>query len=340
MKSFFLKFVILVDISLLFLYDISIGNDTGLHRLIVPVFMLSGCSEGRDAADRGKAMKIKKLVSLLLLTVLFTCLAAPALAATYATVVGGWLRLRAEPSYLAETITSYKTGSVVTVLSDDGTWCKVKTSDYRVGYMDRRYLSFNATPTPSRTWADINENAWITSPNGNGVRLRNAPKVDSTNVLGLYPVGRTVYVYKQSSDGWSYIRIDRKYGYMMSKFLSNSRIDPTGTIPLDAPSDEMIPVFPTVLEPIPTTGDVLQSMSLNNTSPRVGDLLQISVTPVTATYQVIWFRDDNQLLSNTTSYRVQSGDAGHIIYVHVSGTGASSGVNLDRSTDIVGAALR
>ncbi len=298
-------------------------------------------SEGREPLSAANTMKSKKIVSLLLLTVLLICLAAPGLATTYATVVGGWLRLRAEPSYEAKTITSYKTGSVVTVLSEEGGWCKVRTADYRVGYMDRRYLSFQVTPTPSRTWVDINEYAWITSPNGLGVRLRNAPEVNSTNVLGLYPVGRTVYVYKQSNDGWSYIRVDTKHGYMMSKFLSNARIDPTGTQPSTEDAfDEMTRTYSTPMQTYTTTtAGVLQSATLSSTSPRVGDLLTLTVTPSTATFQVIWYRDDNQLLSNTVSYRVQSGDLGHRLYVHVSGTGNSTGVNLDQFTDPVAVAL-
>ena len=88
-------------------------------------------------------MKKRLISAVLLLSVLCALWAGSALAATYATVVGGWLRLRTNPSYDAKVITSYRAGSVVTVLSQDGGWCRVLTGDYRLGYMDKRYLYFD-----------------------------------------------------------------------------------------------------------------------------------------------------------------------------------------------------
>ena len=132
-------------------------------------------------------MKKRIMAALLLAVILCGLWAAPALAATYATVVGGWLRLRLAPSYDATVITSYRTGTTVTVLSESGGWARVMTPDYRLGYMDERYLWFGGDrpqpvpqPTPkARTWTTVNRKAWVTSQNGKGVRLRNAPEVDS-----------------------------------------------------------------------------------------------------------------------------------------------------------------
>ena len=144
---------------------------------------------------------MKRWIALLLLAVMLCGLwAVPASAATYATVVGGWLRLRVNPSYDAVIITSYKSGSVVTVISQSAGWARVLTSDYRLGYMDTHYLLMEggtppspSTPVPStRTWTTVNRVAYVTSQNGKGVRLRSAPEVNKYNVMGLYPVGRTV----------------------------------------------------------------------------------------------------------------------------------------------------
>ena len=83
----------------------------------------------------------KRIAAALLLTVMLcSLLAVTAFAATYGTVVGGWLRLRANPSYDATVIASYPNGSVVTILSQSGGWARVMTGDYRLGYMDQRYL--------------------------------------------------------------------------------------------------------------------------------------------------------------------------------------------------------
>ncbi len=278
----------------------------------------------------------KKLIALLLAAIFLCTAALPALAVStlYATVMGGYLRLRLSPSYQGTIIRSYRSGTVVTVLSRENGWSQVITPDGRTGYMDERYLSFGTSPEPEpthRIWTDINRNYWVTSQNGRGVRMRSSPSVNSYNIMGLYPVGRTAYVIKQSNDGWSYISIDGKYGYMMTLYLTPSHVDPVYPTP--------IPVRPTqapsvTVTPVP---NVLTSVSLSDVSPQVGETLYISVVPATATYMVIWYRDDNQLLSTGNQYTVSAGDAGHVIHIHVSGTGSSAGVIIDKSTNTVSA---
>ena len=82
-------------------------------------------------------------------------------ASTTATVKGGWLRLRAQPSFDAVTITSYYSGTVVTVLGTSGKWYQVTTPDGRSGYMYGDYLTVNTGSsgggTPSGSW----ENIWL-----------------------------------------------------------------------------------------------------------------------------------------------------------------------------------
>lgn len=48
---------------------------------------------------------------------LLSVLPATSMAASYATVVGGWLRLRSAPNFSASTITSYYTGTQVEILA-------------------------------------------------------------------------------------------------------------------------------------------------------------------------------------------------------------------------------
>lgn len=250
-------------------------------------------------------MKKRAVISLALALILCGLIAAPALAASYATVVGGWLRLRANPSYNAAIITSYRTGTVVTVLGTNSGWARVMTPDYRLGYMDMHFLHFGSTPpsppdpTPHhhRTWTTVNRTAYVTSQNGKGVRLRNSPEVNRYNVMGLYPVGRTVKEIKVSNDGWSYIKIDAKYGYMMSQFLTT----------YSPPSP-----------PSPPGGQSVKSISLNKTKPKVGDTLKVTVTPESAKYSVVWYRaDTGVLLSTAKSYKVTKEDEGHQITVRV-----------------------
>ena len=181
---------------------------------------------------------MKRLFSFTLAVILVCLLwVSPASAAKYGTVRGGWLRLRAQPSYQAYVITSYPNGTVVTILSQSGGWCQVITPDQRLGYMDQRYLNISGSASPgyivptrpvyptyptSGSWYDVNYTAYVTSANGKGVRLRRNPVVNSYNVLGLYPVGRRLTVLKRSNSGWSYVRIGSQEGYMMSQYITTS----------------------------------------------------------------------------------------------------------------------
>ena len=265
----------------------------------------------------------KRFMAVLLIVMLLSGGAVSALAASVqAMVVGGWLRLRAEPSLQAETICSYRSGTIVTVLGQSRGWAQVITPDHRTGYMCSLYLEFNLDPVKPRSkrvWTNVNRTAHIISENGRGVRLRSAPEINKTNVLGLYPVGRTVLILKQSNDDWSYIRIDRKYGYMMSSFLTGGS------------ADEMQPVGTQQYQPVTP----LQKIRLSSQTPQVGDLLSLSLQPAESTCTYLWYRDDNRKLSTDPYYIVQPGDAGHVIRVRVTGTGISAGIHLDAFTGVV-----
>jgi len=306
-------------------------------------------AERRRVADgRGQPNGMKKrkmFTALALATVLFALWAAPAFAVTYATVVGGWLRLRSGPSYTATVIASYRSGTVVSVISTENGWSQVQTPDYRVGFMDARYLSTgyippSPTPTPAtRTWTEVNRTAWVTSANGRGVRLRSAPVVNTTNVVGLYPVGRTVTEIRRSSDGWSYIRIDKKYGYMMSQYLTSVYNPANPAYPPYVTPAPFVPVVPTnpgwggattylpipsptpVPTATPTPAKTITSAKVDPYQPTVGDTIKVIVEPSDAQYAVIWYNEQGTPLATTKQYKTTASDAGHIIYVRVIGQG-------------------
>jgi len=302
-------------------------------------------------------MKKRTAVSLALVLLLCAFWVLPALAVEYATVYGGWLRLRSNPSYSAPVISSYRTGTVVTVLNREIGWTRVMTPDYRIGYMDSRYLRGGSAPLPtvqptpqpySRTWTQVNRTAYVTSQNGRDVRMRSAPEVNQANVLGLYPVGRTVTELRVSNDGWSYIKIDRKHGYMMSKFLT------THTNPVYPPAPTAVPWTPYVTPvpypivtgvpnatyiPLPTATpqpSAITQVKLDPAKPRVGDTLRVIVVPENAQYTVTWYRqEDNVWLSSNTTYKVSEGDLDKHIMAHVQGYGASAGFTADAPTAAV-----
>ncbi|MGN1019846.1 MAG: SH3 domain-containing protein [Aristaeellaceae bacterium] len=144
-------------------------------------------------------------------------------ATTTATVKGGWLRLRAQPSFDAVTITSYYTGTVVTVLGSSGKWYQVTTPDGRSGYMYGDYLTVNSSSSGGSSGSWENIPATVVSANGLGVRLRTGPST-AYGVLAVYPVGTSATILS-SGTYWHYVRIGNRTGYMMSQFLS------TGSVP-------------------------------------------------------------------------------------------------------------
>ena len=141
---------------------------------------------------------------------LLSVLPATSMAASYATVVGGWLRLRSAPNFSASTITSYYTGTQVEILGSSGGWYKVQTPDGRTGYMYGNYLRMGGSVPSEGT-------AYVTSYNGYGVRLRTGPGT-GYRIIRTYAVGTPVTVLERGTY-WSRISIGGTVGYMMSQFL-------------------------------------------------------------------------------------------------------------------------
>ena len=208
--------------------------------------------------------------------------------------------------------------------------------------MDARYLYIGSDPAPqpyitpqpqpyitpvpyTRTWTEVNRTAYVTSSNGKGVRLRSAPEVNNGNILGLYPVGRTVTEIRRSSDGWSYIRIDRKHGYMMTRYLTGSYYAP-------APQPWVVTPAPTPAStyvPAPASDPwTIQSVKVLPNSPKVGDTVTVEVYPSTAQFTVVWYNDLNSLT-------VRSTDVGRVIKVRIQGVGNSAGFVADGQTQQV-----
>ena len=159
---------------------------------------------------------MKRCLAILLVAVLLIGLMplTGALAATeYATVVGGWLRLREKASFNATTISSYKTGTTVKVLSISNGWYRVETPDGRTGYMYGQYLQ----PTSSSMTPVPNTNATVVSGNGYGVRMRSGPSTTYA-VLRKWPVGTRAIILVEGQN-WCRISVGGNVGYMMSQFL-------------------------------------------------------------------------------------------------------------------------
>ncbi|MBP3650875.1 MAG: SH3 domain-containing protein [Clostridia bacterium] len=155
------------------------------------------------------------LAAMMALVLLLMLLPVSSMAAQYATVKGGWLRLRSNPSYSAQTLASYYTGTVVEVLGTSGAWYHVRLSDGNTGYMHGDYLTAGVV-APGGT--SVSGNATVVSSNGYGVRLRVGPGTNY-RVIRKFPVGTPATIL-QSGNYWCKISIGGYTGYMMSQFLS------------------------------------------------------------------------------------------------------------------------
>ena len=135
---------------------------------------------------------MKRLLSILLTITLLAGLTAfpisAGAASEYATVEGGWLRLRDGASFNAYTVSSYNVGTIVEILGTNGDWYKVKTPDGTVGYMYSKYLARGGSYYDDTTYPYTGKtNATIISANGYGVRLRSGPST-SYRIIRKYPV--------------------------------------------------------------------------------------------------------------------------------------------------------
>lgn len=132
------------------------------------------------------------------------------------TVKGGWLRLRESASFNGDTISSYYTGTKVTVLGTNGAWYYVRTPDGRTGFMYGSYLTSAGTGSSGAVTQGVT--AYVTSGNGKGVRLRSGPG-KAYGVVTQAEVGTRVTILS-SGTYWHYIEVAGKRGYMMAEYLT------------------------------------------------------------------------------------------------------------------------
>lgn len=79
-----------------------------------------------------------------------------------------------------------------------------------------------------------------------------------------------------------------------------------------------------VQEKVVTTVRV-DGVTLNDTTPVVGQTLYVTLNPQNASAAYTWYRDDDKILSTTGYYTVQAEDVGHSLYVWAEGTNGTFG---------------
>lgn len=137
------------------------------------------------------------------------------------------VRLRSGPGKGYSILASYAPGTKCTILSAGKNWCRVRIGSF-TGYMMTQFLTYSPGPAPRPTQAsepNIADGAdvYVTSRNGKGVNLRSGPD-KSYPSIGFYSVGTKAAMITRGST-WSYIRIGNRYGYMMTQFLTDTKVD-------------------------------------------------------------------------------------------------------------------
>ncbi len=70
---------------------------------------------------------------------------------------------------------------------------------------------------------------YVSTPNGGGLNLREAPD-SSSRVLLVIPYGDEFYVFDNLGNGWVYGHWGGEFGYVQSRYLSNTRPGPVSTV--------------------------------------------------------------------------------------------------------------
>ncbi|PWM00917.1 MAG: hypothetical protein DBY09_01190 [Selenomonadales bacterium] len=120
----------------------------------------------------------------------------------------GSVNLRAQASSDSQRVTTLKTGQILTVLSEENGWAKVRTQDNQEGYVSAEYLIDKVTGTV------VNINSAL------NVRETASSTADK---VGTLENGDTVTVLDTSNSDWTLVALsDGKIGYCSAQYIQIS----------------------------------------------------------------------------------------------------------------------
>lgn len=143
----------------------------------------------------------------------------------------GRINLRAKPTASSQRLGSFPGGTKVKVLSVTGNWAHVVIKGIK-GYMSVNYLEGDLPEDAYEEEETYEEPVWpspgraisgrmtlyVWTGNAGKLHLREYATTEAPS-LGLYPNGTKVSAVMMSS-GWSYVTVNGRKGYMMTRFLS------------------------------------------------------------------------------------------------------------------------
>ena len=159
---------------------------------------------------------------------------APQEAGTIMYVTGDGVNVRKAATSDSDKLTSLSKGTAVTAYDKVGDFYSVKLSDGKLGYISAKFLSeddpkkADVTPTAKPTSTPDTSKGVTKYVNADKVNVR-ASGSSSADKLASLVKGKEVVAYQTVGD-WTYIRYGtNKYGYISTKYLSDSIASPSAT---------------------------------------------------------------------------------------------------------------
>ncbi len=182
---------------------------------------------------------------------------APQEAGTIMYVTGDGVNVRKAATAESDKLTSLSKGTAVTAYNKVGDFYSVKLSDGQLGYISAKYVSVDdpkkaeVTPTAKPTATPDTSKGVTKYVNADKVNVRATGSSSATKLASLVK-GKEVVAYATVGD-WTYIRYgSTKYGYISTKYLSDTAPSTSTATPAATPTPTATVKPTTAATPTPT----------------------------------------------------------------------------------------
>lgn len=233
--------------------------------------------------------------------------------------VGQTLTATLSPSGATATISWFRDNGVFV---GSGSTYKVKSAD--VGYKLYAWADGTGSTSGEATSAQTAE---VVAAASSTIVLQSVTISDTTPTVGdtltanLYPRNATASFTWRSSAG-HILGYGESYTVAADDVGDSIYVYANGT---GSTSGSVVSNLTSKVQDKAVTTVRVDGVSLNDTTPVVGQTLYVTLNPQTASATYTWYRDDDKILSTTGYYTVQADDVGHSLYVWAEGANGTFG---------------
>ena len=234
-------------------------------------------------------------------------------------VVGQTLTATLSPAGATATVSWFRDNGVFV---GSGTTYTVKSGD--VGYKLYAWADGTGETTGDATSA---QTAAVTQAASANIVLQGVSISDTTPTVGdtlrvsLSPTGATAGLTWRSSAG-HILGYGDTYTVAADDVGSSIYVYANGT---GSTSGSVVSSLTSAVQPAVSTTVRVDSVTLSDTTPTVGQVLYVTLAPQNASATYTWYRDDDKVLSTTGYYTVRAEDVGHTLYVWAEGANGTFG---------------